>query len=107
MEISKEIERGLDHVRNWISFAGASGVPEEIMWEWLFHTKPQDPVIWEEILARVDNLVIGGQLTVQQIFDIATEFVSKDSAYKAGDPSMVDHVREYLQTATRIWKQGY
>ncbi|WP_066632643.1 hypothetical protein [Desulfolucanica intricata] len=44
----------------------------------------------------MDDLVRSGQLTVQQIFDIATESVSQDSAYEAENPSKVDHVWEYL-----------
>ncbi|WP_347488444.1 hypothetical protein [Desulfoscipio sp. XC116] len=104
-EISKETERGLDNVHGFINYAIASGVPEVIMWEWIFHTKPKDPVIVEEILATVDNLVIGGQLTVQQIFGIATKSVSNATENEAGD--MLDPVREYLKEVIRLWEQGY
>ncbi|AEG13870.1 hypothetical protein Desku_0230 [Desulfofundulus kuznetsovii DSM 6115] len=107
MSDEAEIERGLDNVHAWINYAIASGVPETIMWEWLFHTKPEGPVIVTDILSKVDDLVKSGQLTVQQIFDIATESVSQDSAYEAGDPTMVYHVREYLENTIRLWKNGY
>ncbi|WP_347488493.1 hypothetical protein [Desulfoscipio sp. XC116] len=92
----KEIECGLDNIHVWIHFAGASGVPETILWEWLFHTKSEEgPNIGANIMTKVDDLLRSDRLIVQQIFDMATESISQDSAYEAGDPSMVDHVREY------------
>jgi len=105
MSDEKEIERGLDNVHAWVNYAIASGVPETIMWEWLFHTKPEGPVIVTDILSKVDDLVKSGQLTVQQIFDIATESVSQATEYEAGE--MIGPVREYLQTAIWSWKNGY
>jgi hypothetical protein len=105
MSDEAEIERGLDNVHAWINYAIASGVPETIMWEWLFHTKPEGPVIVTDILSKVDDLIRSGQLTVQQIFDIATGSVSQATEYEAGE--MIGPVREYLENTIRLWKNGY
>jgi hypothetical protein len=99
-----ETERGINNIHGWINFAGASGVPDEILWEWLFHTEPEGI----DILDKVADLIRSGQVTVRQMFDIAAAAISRNSAYEeAGDPSMIDHVRQYLQDCLRGWEDGF
>ncbi len=100
-----EIERGLKHVHGWINYAIASGVPEAMMWEWLFHTKAEGPIVVFDILTKVNELIRCGRITVRQMFDIASEAVSHD--YDLADPDLLDMVRGYLQDAIRNWENGY
>ena len=107
--LDKETERGLNQVHAWIDYSAASGIPYEVMWEWLFHSEPQGlPESWDVLYGKLDRLIRSGKMSIREFFNIATESSSKDTELIRNlDMGMVEGVRDYLVGVIKSWENGW
>jgi len=107
--MDKEIERGLKHVHAWVDYAASSGIPYEVMWEWLFHSDPEGlPESWNVLYEKLDGQIRSRELSIREFFNIATESSYRDTEkVHSLDMNMVQAVRDYLPNSIKAWEDGW